>query len=496
VSKVKKRWFPRNILLSLMVLSLLHRIDQAEADCACAGGELEIAFVLDCSGSMNHTLGTLQEQIKRMVEALQGQVRQLRAAVVCYRTKEYAGRQKKIQVFAFTSDGKELAEFLRGQTAEGGGEELVEEALDAAVKELRWTRGARKVAILLGDEQPSEEKQSKCVAQARALKERGITLHTVTASQTAWIYWIPNQNASWKQQLQCMSEEEKKIFRLPHFDELASTAGGISVSSWNSKELVLWLLAFGLGVDAKDAKEKVDVDKYLEWAKQRDLAEAQNGGSVSLSAGQDESSAGPPLIAWIKHGGDWQVPHHFQGLWSRLEPRLALSGSPSVRLANLTDAELYRFPVLYVTGHGPVKWSYTEREILKTHVSNGGFLFADACCGDEKFTASMREILQQIFPDRPLEKLDPAHPIYSCGYRIEQVRRSAEPRSNNLRSVDPELFGLTIDDGTGKARLAVVLSPHDLGCAWHSRPLGLPCQHHDTDGLLLSANVLVWALTR
>ncbi|MCW8131558.1 MAG: DUF4159 domain-containing protein, partial [Planctomycetota bacterium] len=406
------------VLAGLLLGALTFGQLNVNADCACGGGELEIVFILDCSGSMNHTLATLQEQIKRFMEALEGQVRHMRAAVVIYRTKEYNGRQKKLDVLPFTGDGKAVADFLRSQTAEGGGEEIIETALTTALDDLKWTKGARKVAVLLGDEQGNESTQAKCMLQARAMREKGIVLNTVTASQTAWIYWAPANNTSWKQQLAGMGEEVKRTFKLPYYVDLAEAGGGIAVSSWSSKELVLWLLAFGLGMNGKDAKDKIDVDKYLEWAKQRDIDDA------AAEKARQAEGPGAPLIAWVKHGGEWQVPHRAEMLLAHIGGRIELAGAPRMQTLALTDDALERYPVLYVSGHGPVMWTKAEREALKGRLERGGFLFADACCGDAEFTKSVKEVLAEIFPGRTLEKLPPSHPIYACGHRVERVRRS------------------------------------------------------------------------
>lgn len=467
-------------------------LGQAEATCNCAGEDLQIAFLLDCSGSMNHMLGTLQEQLKRIAEVLDGRMRSFQAAVIIYRTQEYVGRQRKLEVLPFTSDRQTLADFVNSQTADGGGEELVDDALAAALEQLKWAKGARKIVVLMGDEQPVESRQPRCLLLARQLKERGIVLNAVTGSQTAWIYWAPANTTSWKQQLMDMGDDAKRVFRLPHFSELATVGGGLSVSSWNTRELLLWLLAFGLGLSEQEAQAKIDVGQFLEWSKQRDLAEAKKG-----AAAAKEKLPGAPLVAWVKHAGQWQVPRHFDALFEHLGERLALSGSPEPKVLGLLDADLDRYPVLYVTGHGPVKWSRDERERLKDHLQRGGFLLADACCGTPEFTASLREILKELFPDRALERLPPAHPLFSCGHRIGKVKRSEQPRSGKLESTEPELYGLELGEPkSGQPRLAVVLSPASLGCAWATRPFGVPCQYHDPDGLALTANVLVWTLTR
>lgn len=439
---------------------------------------------------MTHTLGTLQEQIKRIGEALHGQLRSLRVAVVAYRTKEYKGGQEKFAVLDFTGDRNELAEFLQRQRAEGGGEEMIEEALHAALTRLRWTAGARKVAVLMGDEQPKPEEQPRSREWAKALAQRGIVLHTVTASQTAWIYYIPNQGGEWKQQLQGLPEAQKRVFKLPFYVELSDLGGGISVSSWESKELILWLLAFGLGLNEQQAKAQVDVNRFFEWSKQRDQEDA-------AAPARKPPESGAPVFAWLRESSDWKSPHHFEGLLEHLGRHLQLSGPPRAQELALTDPGLERFPVLYLSGRKALKWTHTQRQRLKAHLENGGFLIADACCADPEFDQSLRALCAELFPAAPLTRLPPAHPIFSIGHRIDKVRRSAKPCTGTLTAVEPELYGLELPDPHGpRPRLALVYSPHDLGGAWRAGPLGLPVMHAPEDGLALSANLFLWALTQ
>lgn len=486
---------PRRLLkgTGILVLALLvsSRSLDVEATCNCSSEDLQIAFVLDCSGSMNHTLSTLQEQVKRIVEVLEGHAKSFSVAVVVYRTKEYLGKQKKLDLLNFTADKRVVSDFLREQTAEGGGEELSDEALAAVLQKLDWAKGARKVVVLLGDEQPSEERMPACVEYVRAMKERGVTFHAVTGSQTAWIYWAPANTTSWKQQLMDMGDEAKRVFRLPYFDKLAETGGGISVSSWNSRELLLWLLAFGMGMNERDAKAKIDVAQFMEWSKQR--AEEEQRSQET----DDRVGEGVPLIGWVRHGGDWQPPRYWDSLFRHLTQRLVLSGPPRVKTFSLTDDDLARYPVLYVTGHGPIRWTADEKARLKDHLLGGGFLIADACCGSPEFTESLRGILKEMFRERPFERLPTHHPLFSCGHRIEKVHAGSEPRSGRMELMDPEVIGLELPDRiSGQMRLAVALSPKSLGCCWFTRPLSPCCQYQDADGLALTANLMVWSLTR
>jgi len=491
------------LALTLGVSSFQEPLD---ADCPCAGGEVEVVYIIDCSGSMNHVLGTIQEQVKLLHEALQGQVRKLRAAVVIYRTFEYTGPRKKLEVFPLSSDIKALHDFLKDEAAEGGGAELVDDGLDLALNELKWTKGARKIAMLFGDEQAEEDRQPRCMELAKQFKERGITLHTFTGSQTAWIYWGPLHEKEWRGRVADMgTEKAKSTFRLPYFDDLAEAGGGISVSMANSRDLVLWVLGFCMGYNEDQTKARVDVTRYFDWAKEH---AAQGGGASGASEpGAKELPPnatllqqypeGLPLVGWIRHNGDWNPSRDWKTLFGHLKQRLELSGAPVAHPLGLLDADLERFPVLYLTGHGPIKWSYPEALRLRAQLLRGGFLFADACCADKDFIASVQKFVADHFPDRKLERLEAAHPIFSAGHVLEKVKQSAALRTNTFIDLDPELWGLFLPDPTtGKTRLALVLSPHGLGCGWHTRPLGAACQIADPDALKLSANIFLYALTR
>ena len=181
---------------------------------------------------------------------------------------------------------------------------------------------------------------------------------------------------------------------------------------------------------------------------------------------------------------------------SQLNAQLVLQGPLTPRVMSLTDDGLNEFPVLYVTGHGAIKWTDKERQALKRHLENGGTLIADACCGDAVFAQSLQVICKELFPEQTLEKLDGAHPVFASGFHLNQVQRAAVRQTGAFKLETPDLRGLSLPGERGEKRLALIFSPYDLGCSWQKLPLGKPCQHDDDDGVKLSLNVLLFVLTR
>jgi hypothetical protein len=61
-----------------------------------------------------------------------------------------------------------------------------------------------------------------------------------------------------------------------------------------------------------------------------------------------------------------------------------------------------RYPFLYMTGHGNVRFSEEEVRLLRRYLLGGGFLHVDDNYGlDESF----RREIRRVFPDRELQEL-------------------------------------------------------------------------------------------
>jgi hypothetical protein len=95
------------------------------------------------------------------------------------------------------------------------------------------------------------------------------------------------------------------------------------------------------------------------------------------------------------------------------------------RKANLSAASvksevegLLACPIVYFTGHGPLVLSTQQKEILKKYVDEGGFLLAEACCGDQEFATSFHKLMRELFPENALTRMAPAHPIWQAYYKV------------------------------------------------------------------------------
>ena len=162
----------------------------------------------------------------------------------------------------------------------------------------------------------------------------------------------------------------------------------------------------------------------------------------------------PVLINKLRHGpgNDWNndvddvrnlvgaVSRDWEHLltWQVIDPNLA-------RIEDMLQAK-----IAFFNGHEAPVFDAKGKQMIREFVEQGGFLFADACCGRPEFDRGFRALMKEIFPepDYELKSLAPDHPVW---------------RSKHLLSPsDHTLMG--IEHG---CRTVVIYSPDDLSCDWN-----------------------------
>ena len=159
---------------------------QAAATAATGKPVVEVAFVLDTTGSM----GPLIEAAKRKIWSIATAIvdanpdAEIRMGLVAYRD---IGDDYVTKKFELTKDIQDLYANLLELRARGGGDwpESVNEALEVAVTKLSWTQGSEicRIMFLVGDAPPHMDyaQDTKYPEVLRMARERGIVVNAVQA---------------------------------------------------------------------------------------------------------------------------------------------------------------------------------------------------------------------------------------------------------------------------------------------------------------------------
>ena len=150
----------------------------------------------------------------------------------------------------------------------------------------------------------------------------------------------------------------------------------------------------------------------------------------------------------------------------------------------ITDEDLFRYPILYMTGHGNVSFSDSEALRLRQYLTVGGFLFADDNYG---MNDSFRRQMKKVFPDKDLVELPFSHGIFDIHFRFP----NGLPKIHEHDGKPPQAFGIF-----HQGRMVVFFTyESDLGDGWEDESVHNDPLERRIAALQMGTNVIVWALT-
>ncbi|HAK38198.1 MAG: DUF4159 domain-containing protein [Nitrospinaceae bacterium] len=199
-------------------------------------------------------------------------------------------------------------------------------------------------------------------------------------------------------------------------------------------------------------------------------------------------------IPQVKYQGGQPNPHPtaVSSLLGQVARRTSIEVNREPLQIKLSDPNLYRYPFIYLAGNEKFE-SFSQEELhrLRNYLSFGGFLLIDdnSAKANSKFDTSVREMINQLFPQIPLQKISRDHSIFRSFYLINRV--------TGRKQINPYMEGIKI-----KGRTVLIYSTNDFGGAWARDNLGQ--WSHDIIGggsrqrqltIRLGVNIIMYALT-
>ena len=183
-------------------------------------------------------------------------------------------------------------------------------------------------------------------------------------------------------------------------------------------------------------------------------------------------------------GGDWYCdPSSLPNWLDTFGKRTGILTASEEGVVTLDSEDLYRYPFMYLSGHGRIVLDDAELVELRRYLDAGGFLYADDNYG---LDASFREMVADLYPDNPLNPLPVSHPIYHSFYDLPGL-----PKIHKHDGEPAQGFGVSKD-----GRLVIFYTwSSDIGD-------GLEDAHVHNDppevreaAARMAVNVLMYALT-
>jgi len=188
---------------------------------------------------------------------------------------------------------------------------------------------------------------------------------------------------------------------------------------------------------------------------------------VSAPPGRDADQRLPKVrnvivMREIKFSSDWNtdptaVPQFLFQLRERTgaKKRWKSFGEP----LELGDDEVFRWPLIYLTGHDGFEFTPRERENIRRYVLNGGVIWADDCLpGASAFMKDFKSEMKKIFPKQSLEEISKEDPRFASAYWLFY---EVEKEPGCIWA--PPIDNLVMFIG---GQVAVLITMNDYGCAW------------------------------
>lgn len=267
--------------------------------------------------------------------------------------------------------------------------------------------------------------------------------------------------------------------------ELSDPAGRIKFAQPIAKQLDA-AVSLGQNIVAyatgRELKDKLDIPSVLEG----DTAERAGQRGVltvprlALGAGGEEAGRAVPNLARYV---------------DRDAPIRVTTDSP---LVEITKEALEPYAVAWMHGRRDFVLTDQQAEALREFLQAGGTLLVDSICGNEEFTASVREQLARVLPDSPLQPLPPDHPLLTSaygGYDLTNVTLQLPVRGGSgALTVEKKTTSAVVEAAKYEDRIVVLFSPYDLSCALESQS-SLQCPGYPTeDAAKIGINLLLFLL--
>ena len=153
----------------------------------------------------------------------------------------------------------------------------------------------------------------------------------------------------------------------------------------------------------------------------------------------------------------------------------------------LSDPELHKYPIAYLSEPG--FWTMDENEVkgLRSYLLKGGFIIFDDFRGSDWY--NLEEQMRRVMPQGQWVELDSTHPIFHSFFEIEDLTYLTS--YNGM----PTYYAMFEDNDRNKRLIAIANRDNDLGEYWEFSDTGYAPVDLSNQAYKFGVNYFMYALT-
>ncbi len=138
-------------------------------------------------------------------------------------------------------------------------------------------------------------------------------------------------------------------------------------------------------------------------------------------------------------GGDWyNDPDVIPNLVKFIKKYVNIELEDSQAVVHVSSREIFKYPIVYLTGHGNLFLRDIDAKNLRDYLISGGFLYVDDDYGLDKY---FRKEIKKVFPDRNLIELPLDHPLFNLYWKFPK----GLPKIHEHYPGPPRAYGIFYD---------------------------------------------------
>ncbi len=190
--------------------------------------------------------------------------------------------------------------------------------------------------------------------------------------------------------------------------------------------------------------------------------------------------------------GDWDAaPLVPANLIDSVARYTSIDVAPAGIVVALDSPALFEYPLVYLTGHLPMRFTDAERRQVQRYLDRGGMLFVDDHNHDVGGVFHRTATDELSRTAGPLSDLPNDDEIFSCFFRFPD---GPPTTSHELNGWGDNLVHAHLQAVRHEGRIVVLYSSKDYSSEWGYHPEIK--RQQSTDDTKFGVNIVVYALTR
>ncbi len=190
--------------------------------------------------------------------------------------------------------------------------------------------------------------------------------------------------------------------------------------------------------------------------------------------------------------GDWDsAPMVPANIIDSVARYTGIDVAPTGVIVPLGSRDIFKYPLVYLTGHLPVRFTDAERTTLSEYCARGGMLFIDDHNHDvdgQFHRTAWEEVARAI---GPLQDLPNDHALYRAFFKFPE---GPPTTSHELNGWGDNLVHKHLQAVFEGDRIAVLYSSKDYSSEWNFHPDNK--RFLSVDSTKFGVNLVIYALTR